>query len=156
VSGKTATKLGGVLAAGLLSIFGSVGCTWPAPPPPLEDSRLLAMSPQLALDRARHWLHAQGFVIEQDRRGRAGGRVVASQSPFPDRGYARCAWAFAVAGGAKPSARVGVSATLARPGWTRLRTTVDISLVNGFGDRAECASQGKLEREILGAVAEAR
>jgi hypothetical protein len=156
MDGKTAARLRNILAAGLLSILGIDGCARLAPPPPVEDSRLMAVSPQLALDRARRWLHAQGFVIEKDHRGRAGGRVVASKSPFSERGYARCAWAFVVAGGAEPSARLDVIATLERPGWTRLRAAVDISLVNGFGDRAECASHGKLEQEILGAVATAR
>lgn len=79
--------------------------------------------------------------------------MVASRSPFDRSGYARCAWAFSMSGGAKPAADVAVLATPERPGWTRIRTVVDISLVNRFGDRAQCASQGKLEREILGAVA---
>jgi hypothetical protein len=113
----------------------------------------VAASPQLALGRAHHWLRSQGFVIEKDFRQRNGGRVVAARSPFDQGGYAHCAWAFAMSGGAEPAADVTVLATLERPGWTRVRAVVDISLVNRFGDRAQCASQGKLEREILSAVA---
>ena len=144
----------GVVVAGLSGLLLLGGCTLiKVPPPPVDDSRLVAASPKLVLDRARRWLTAHRFEIEKAHRQRDGGRVVASQSPFREAGYARCAWAFGMSGGVEPAARVTVIAAGERGGKTRVTAKVDIALVNTFGDRAQCASHGTLEQEILTAVA---
>ncbi len=143
----------GIVIAGLSGLFVLGGCAFALPPPPVDDSRVVAASPKLALDRARRWLTAHRFEIEKAHRQRDGGRVVASQSPFRVAGYARCAWMFRMSGGAEPAARVIVIAAAERGGETRVTAKVDIALVNTFGDRAQCASHGTLEQEILTAVA---
>ena len=138
--------------SGLLVLVGLVGCALVAPPRPVDDSRLVAASPRLVLDRARRWLAAHRFEIEKAHKQPGGGRVVASQSPFREAGYARCAWMFRISGGAEPAARVTVIAAAEHDGETRVTAKVDIALVNAFGDRAQCASHGTLEQEILTAV----
>lgn len=150
--------LHGIIGPALLAALavGLAACAVAGPPAPVEDSRLVTASPQLALDRARRWLRSQGFAIDKEHRQRDGGRVVAVKSPFDEGGYARCAWTFALSGGVNPSADVTVIATRDRPGRTHVRASVDISLVNAHGDRAQCASRGRLEQEILAAVAGGR
>ena len=103
--------------------------------------------------RARRWFLGHGFEIEKTLRQRDGGRVVAARQPFQEAGYARCAWAFRMGGGAEPAARITVIAAGERGGKTRVTAKVDIALVNTYGDRAPCASHGALEQEILAAVA---
>lgn len=143
----------GVVACGLVAVLALGACTGVGPPAPIEDSRVVAGSPRVALERARRWLRSHGFVIDRDYRQPDGGRVVASKAPYDESGYARCAWTFALSGGVQPAADVTVIATLERPGRTHVRAAVDIALVNAYGDRAQCASRGKLEQEILTAVA---
>ncbi len=143
-----------VVVAGLSGLFVLGGCAFLAPPPPVDDSRVVAAPPKLVLDRAQRWLTAHRFEIEKAHRQRdGGGRVVASQSPFRETGYARCAWAFRMGGSAEPAARVTVIVAAERGGKTRVSAKVDIALVNTFGDRAQCASPGTLEQEIFTAVA---
>ncbi len=139
-----------VVVAGLLVLS---GCAFVAPPPPVNDTSVVAASPDLVLARARRWFLGHGFEIEKTLRQHDGGRVVASQSPFREAGYARCAWSFRISGGVEPAARVTVIATAERSGKTRVTAKVEIALVNTFGDRAQCASHGALEQEILAAVA---
>ena len=140
-----------LVVAGLLVLS---GCAFPAPPPPVNDTSVVAASPDLVLARARRWFLGHGFEIEKTLRQRDGGRVVAARQPFQEAaGYARCAWAFKISGGVKPAARVTVIATAERSGRTRVTAKVEIALVNTFGDRAQCASHGALEQEILAAVA---
>ena len=139
-----------LVVAGLLVLS---GCAFPAPPPPVNDTSVVAASPDLVLARARRWFLGHGFEIEKTLRQRDGGRVVAARQPFQEAGYARCAWAFKISGGVKPAARVTVIATAERSGRTRVTAKVEIALVNTFGDRAQCASHGALEHEILAAVA---
>jgi hypothetical protein len=144
----------GIPAAGLLLALAALaGCAFWEPPPPVDDSRVVAVSPQLALERARRWLTAHRFEIEKAHRSRSGGRLVASRSPFETSGYARCAWTFRISGGVEPAARVTVIADAERAGHTRVTAKVDIALVNGAGDRAQCASHGALEQEILAGIA---
>ena len=142
-----------VVVAGLSGLLVLSGCAFAAPPPPVDDSRVVAAPPDLVLARARRWLIAHRFEIEKTHRRRDGGRVVASQSPFREAGYAQCAWSFRISGGVEPAARVTVIATAEGGGKTRVTAKVDIALVNTFGDRAQCASHGALEQEILAAVA---
>jgi hypothetical protein len=142
-----------VAIAGLSGFLVLSGCAFVTPPPPVDDSRVVAAQPGLVLDRARRWLVAHHFQIEKAYRQRDGGRVVASQSPFRKTGYAQCAWLFRISGGVEAAARVTVIATEERRGKTRVTAKVDIALVNTFGDRAQCASHGTLEQEILTAVA---
>jgi hypothetical protein len=139
--------------SGLVVLVVLVGCAFAAPPRPVDDSRVVAASPRLVLDRARRWLVAHRFEIEKAQKQRDGGRVVASQSPFREAGYARCAWMFRISGGAEPAARVTVIAAAEHVGEHRVTAKVDIALVNTFGDRAQCASHGTLEQKILAAVA---
>lgn len=143
----------GVVVLGLSGLIVLGGCAFKAPLRPVEDSRIVAASPKLVLSRARRWLQAHRFEIEKTQQQRDGGRVVASQSPFQVANYARCAWAFKVSGGVEPAARITVIAAAERTTKTRVTAKVDIALVNAFGDRAECASHGTLEQEILTAVA---
>jgi hypothetical protein len=143
-----------ILVAGLLLTLAALGgCAVWEPPPPVNDTRIVAASPQLALDRARRWLAAHRFEIEKAHRHRSGGQLVASRSPFETSGYARCAWTFRISGGVEPAARVTVIADAERAGHTRVTAKVEIALVNGVGDRAECASHGVLEQEVLTAIA---
>ena len=136
-----------LVVAGLLVLS---GCAFPAPPLPVNDTSVVAASPDLVLARARRWFLGHGFEIEKTLRQRDGGRVVAARQPFQEAaGYAR---AFKISGGVKPAARVTVIATAERSGRTRVTAKVEIALVNTFGDRAQCASHGALEREILAAV----
>ena len=139
-----------LVVAGLLVLS---GCAFPAPPPPVNDTSVVAASPDLVLARARRWFLGHGFEIEKTLRQRDGGRVVAARQPFQEAGYARCAWAFRMGGGAEPAARITVIAAGERGGKTRVTAKVDIALVNTYGDRAPCASHGALEQEILAAVA---
>ncbi len=141
-----------LVVAGLLVLS---GCAFPAPPPPVNDTSVVAASPDLVLARARRWFLGHGFEIEKTLRQRDGGRVVAARQPFQEAGYARCAWAFRMGGGAEPAARITVIAAGERGGKTRVTAKVDIALVNTYGDRAPCASLGTLEQEILTAVAAA-
>lgn len=145
--GRRIGVAGGVAAALL------VGCAVWVPGPPVNGTRIVAASPSLVLARAQRWLGAHGFEIQKAQRHRGGGRVVASRSPFETSGYARCAWAFRMSGGAEPAARVTVIADAKRIGRTRVTAKAEIVLVNRVGDRAQCASRGKLEQEILAAVA---
>lgn len=141
----------GAVAAALLA-----GCALWVPGPPVKGTRVVAAPPSLVLERAQHWLGAHGFEIQKAQRHRGGGSLVASRSPFETSGYARCAWAFRISGGAEPAARVTINADAERIGKTRVTAKADIALVNRVGDRAQCATQGKLEQEILAAVASGR
>lgn len=140
-----------VAAAGLFAL----GCSspfWGGPPPPVEDTRLVAVSPERALTRARHWLARHDFEIQKAHRHRTGWRLVALRDPFETGSYARCAWTFRMSGGVRPAARIMLSADAERAGRTRVQARTEISLVNGAGDRAECASRGLLERELLASI----
>lgn len=132
------------------------GCAFWEPPPPVADSRIVAASPRMALERARRWLAANQFEIEREHHQRGVGRLVASRSPFDTPGYARCAWTFKISGGVSPAARVTVIAEPQRAGQTRVTAKAEIALVNGVGDRAECVSHGALEEKILTAIASGR
>ncbi len=142
-----------LVVAGLSALLVFSGCAFAAPTPPVDDSRIVAAPPDLVLARARRWFIAHRFEIEKAHRRRDGGRVVASQSPFREAGYARCAWSFRISGGVEAAARVTVIAAAERGGKTRVTAKVNIALVNTSGDRAQCASHGILEQEILTAVA---
>jgi hypothetical protein len=131
------------------------GCSTPlwSPPREVEDTRIVAVSPRSALDRAGRWLSAHRFEIEKSYLHQRGGRVVAEQFPFEISNYARCAWMFRISGGVRPAARVTVIADAVPGGRTRVEARTEISLVSQDGDRAQCASHGRLEREILASIA---
>lgn len=152
MSARAAAWVRAALTGALLPAALVGGCAFAQPPPPVEDTRVVAAAPHQALDRARRWLATKHFRIEKDHRRRDGGVIKAQRQPFDEDGYARCAWTFVMSGGAEPSAKVAVHASSDRPGFTRVRADVDISLVNRFGDRAECASNGNLEAELFRAL----
>lgn len=136
--------------AGLLLL----GCASPfwGPPPVVEDTRVVAVSPDRALARGRSWFGAHGFVVERAQRTARGVRLVARRTPFEVGNRARCAWMFRMSGGVQPEALVTLSVEPASAGHSRVEAKTEISLVNAEGDRAQCASHGLLEREILGSL----
>lgn len=142
-----------IARAGLLLAMATLtSCAFWEPPPPVEDTRIVAASSQVVLQRAERWLAEHQFDIEKNHRNAAGGRLLAARSPFETKRYARCAWTFKISGGVEAAARVTVSADAVRAG-TRVTAKVQIALVNSVGDRADCVSHGLLEQEILASIA---